>query len=1037
MRSRLYGYVAVAAVACFVGYALCDSAYGDPYPMFGHDAQHTNYVPVPAPLVEPDVLWTATTGASDLVGGIAMSPVVDDAGNTFAAFFHTGNDVEYMVAIDRFGVETWRAGISAPGANLSSPLLVSGDLTWFIQQGWLVSLNQETGAVNWAVYLGGRSISSPVVDSAGNIYVGGRQDGGFYKVDSATGAVIWEYVVTGGASSSPALSLDEGTVYIGRNPNSTSPGLHAIDAATGALKWIFNPPGTDLGWTSPMVGADGTIYQQEDFTGILHALQDDGTSYTEKWSFDPLNYSEPPRIAATDGNTIYVICNTPEHTVVALNPDGTEQWRTLLGANTTWVSAPLVTDEAVYIVREGMGDIACLNKSDGSFVWQKQVATTNSWLLAAIGIDGMLHVTASEPLADPTQPGVIALRQTYPGLADSAWPMLGKDAQHSGNTDRLGPLSEPWVKWEAHPGIPYAYCWSQPVLDEDGNLYVTVGQASPVAVADRGEFLFSYDSDGVERWQNGPLPTRGPGLSIPAVSAYSNIIAGLRYGAVAAFERTGGLLLGSVWVGENMISSPAIAQDGYLYVGGRKADNGFYKVSPVDGSIVWKHALDTGTAASPALSLDQSTVYAAGNEPGDINTLHAIDAWDGTVKWTFTLTGSGGFGWASPVVGPDGTIYQEDSDAGVMHALVDNGASYTEKWSFDTARPGDSPRAQAVDDDTVYIATVGPDALVYALDFNGVVKWNTMFPGVGLIGVPVVTDEAVYVILEDGLGGRVVGLNADTGAVLWDKQVGSSDASASELTLGDNGVLYCAMYGTDTHPDETTVFALAPNNPPIADAGSDQTLEATSADGASVDLDGSASSDPDSAQGDSLTFEWLEGGDVIATGETAQVTLPLGTHAVVLRVTDSRGATDEDTVEITVQDTTAPTLSLSASPHCLFPPNHKMADIAIAATIDDDGDSAPVLTLLSVTNNEGDDMVDGGDGNTTHDIQNVELGTADVAVSLRSERRGNGDGRIYELTYRVTDASGNSTVQSVIVDVPHDASGHVCDNPDCDLNNSN
>jgi hypothetical protein len=39
---------------------------------------------------------------------------------------------------------------------------------------------------------------------------------------------------------------------------------------------------------------------------------------------------------------------------------------------------------------------------------------------------------------------------------------------------------------------------------------------------------------------------------------------------------------------------------------------------------------------------------------------------------------------------------------------------------------------------------------------------------------------------------------------------------------------------------------------------------------------------------------------------------------------------------------------------------------------------------------------------------------------IRAERDGNGSGRIYELIYSVTDASGKSTPASAVDTMPHD-----------------
>lgn len=101
---------------------------------------------------------------------------------------------------------------------------------------------------------------------------------------------------------------------------------------------------------------------------------------------------------------------------------------------------------------------------------------------------------------------------------------------------------------------------------------------------------------------------------------------------------------------------------------------------------------------------------------------------------------------------------------------------------------------------------------------------------------------------------------------------------------------------------------LNPNQPPVANAGPDQTVEATSPSGASVTLNGSGSSDPD---GDVLTYNWT-GLFGAVSGVSPTVTLPLGTHTVTLTVSDGQ-APATDTVDITVQDTTAPETTITSA----------------------------------------------------------------------------------------------------------------------------
>jgi predicted heme/steroid binding protein len=75
--------------------------------------------------------------------------------------------------------------------------------------------------------------------------------------------------------------------------------------------------------------------------------------------------------------------------------------------------------------------------------------------------------------------------------------------------------------------------------------------------------------------------------------------------------------------------------------------------------------------------------------------------------------------------------------------------------------------------------------------------------------------------------------------------------------------------------------------------------------------------------------------------------------------------------------------------------------------------------LLSVTSNEPDNGL--GDGDKPNDIQGAEFNTSDCAFQLRAERSGGGNGRVYTVTYRATDVSGNSATAQATVTVPHNA----------------
>ena len=88
--------------------------------------------------------------------------------------------------------------------------------------------------------------------------------------------------------------------------------------------------------------------------------------------------------------------------------------------------------------------------------------------------------------------------------------------------------------------------------------------------------------------------------------------------------------------------------------------------------------------------------------------------------------------------------------------------------------------------------------------------------------------------------------------------------------------------------------------------------------------------------------------------------------------------------------------------------------VTISGASDPEGDDL-TTTVTGVTQ---DEPVNGlGDGDTSPD---AELGTASNQVSLRAERSGTGDGRVYHVAVTVTDEFGLSCSSIVRVGVPHD-----------------
>lgn len=103
-----------------------------------------------------------------------------------------------------------------------------------------------------------------------------------------------------------------------------------------------------------------------------------------------------------------------------------------------------------------------------------------------------------------------------------------------------------------------------------------------------------------------------------------------------------------------------------------------------------------------------------------------------------------------------------------------------------------------------------------------------------------------------------------------------------------------------------------------------------------------------------------------------------------------------------------------ASPATIWPPNGRLVPVAIRNVTDPDGDPV-TITITGVRQDEPT----GGSPSA------FGIGTPDVSV--RADRAGGGDGRVYRLSFTATDSQGASCAGTVAVCVSHDqGQGRTC-----------
>ncbi|MHC4518947.1 MAG: outer membrane protein assembly factor BamB family protein, partial [Planctomycetota bacterium] len=257
----------------------------------------------------------------------------------------------------------------------------------------------------------------------------------------------------------------------------------------------------------------------------------------------------------------------------------------------------------------------------------------------------------------------------------------------------------------------------------------------------------------------------------PSIGPDGSLFVGGQDGRLQAIDPNG-TLRWTYGAGDAVYSSPAVAANGNVYFG--STDGELYGVG-ADGSKLWLFAtkgpgvMATGAVFASASIGADGTVYAAGlYDPN----LYALDPADGSVKWacSFKLYPEdeddpdsakvGGWPFAAPVVGSDGTIYQTLLYDSHLYAVETETGTIV--WATDLLdAPGIDAEAEDFDDqaDGWSEPALGPDGTIYvslddpylrAVDPNGSIKWATRLGDVGAFTLTVDARGWVYAACDDG-----------------------------------------------------------------------------------------------------------------------------------------------------------------------------------------------------------------------------------------------------------------------------------------------
>jgi outer membrane protein assembly factor BamB len=218
----------------------------------------------------------------------------DSAGIIVHDFLYIGSEEGYVFAIDlsgERGSNAWdhaiEQGYTAGFINSSPALAPDGTIVVAARDQAVYSFT-PAGETVWSVNVPGQLLGSPVIDRAGNVYVGvsladrgqaGR--GALVSIDGNSRKLRWQYPVSAAVESTPVIGDDE-IIYFGDNGGT----IHAVDNR-GNAQWTAQVE-------SP-VRAAGIIYAP----GRLAFGLDDDTLVVLECSSKSLATEGWPKIART------------------------------------------------------------------------------------------------------------------------------------------------------------------------------------------------------------------------------------------------------------------------------------------------------------------------------------------------------------------------------------------------------------------------------------------------------------------------------------------------------------------------------------------------------------------------------------------------------------------------------------------------------------------------------------------------------------------------------------------------------------------
>lgn len=372
---------------------------------------------------------------------------------------------------------------------------------------------------------------------------------------------------------------------------------------------------------------------------------------------------------------------------------------------------------------------------------------------------------------------------------------------------------------------------------------------------------------------------------------------------------------------------------------------GRYEVAGARFTLVATAPVAANTAPAVRLSgVTAGTAYEFGTLLSPLCTV--TDAEDGTRSFAASVSGpSGKLGSQTATCAASDSKGLAAPTVSATYAIVDTTApavQAADDITVEATAPLTTVTYEATATDAVDAVTaacapasgsgfaVGPTTVTCsATDGSGNTGSDDLVVTVTDLTAPALTLPAAVTAAATGPSGAAVTYDAATASDLVDGNVGVTclPASGAVFPLGTTPVACTATDEAGNDASGAFDVTVQDKGKPVVTVPASITAEATSADGADVDFSSSALDDVD--------------GPLTPTCDAVPGTFPLGTTEVTCGATDAAGNSSDASFSITVEDTTAPALTLPAEDVVAEATSPDGATVAYSATATDAVTAAP------------------------------------------------------------------------------------------------